>query len=70
MAASTITDVQALPAVLTMREIQDILGVAKRTAYALARRDDFPALRLGKTIRVPREAFLRWLEEQAGRRGP
>ena len=66
MAVSTITDLQELPAVLTMGHIQHILGVAKKTAYDLAHRDDFPAFRLGRTIRVPREAFLRWLERQAG----
>jgi excisionase family DNA binding protein len=69
MAVSTITDLQELPAVLTMGHIQHILGVAKKTAYDLAHRDDFPAIRLGRTIRVPREAFLLWLDQQAGVEG-
>ena len=69
MAASPITDLQALPAVLTMGDIQRILGVAKKTAAALARRDGFPAVRIGRLIRVPRDAFLRWLEAQAGGQG-
>jgi excisionase family DNA binding protein len=66
MAVSTVTDLAALPAVLTMGHIQRTLGVAKKTAYDLVHRADFPAVRLGRTIRVPREAFLRWLEQQAG----
>jgi excisionase family DNA binding protein len=64
MAVSTVTDLAALPAVLTMGHVQRTLGVAKKTAYDLAHRDDFPAIRLGRTIRVPREAFLRWLDGQ------
>jgi excisionase family DNA binding protein len=66
MAVSTVTDLAMLPAVLTMGHIQRTLGVAKKTAYDLAHRDDFPAIRLGRTIRVPREAFVKWLAQQAG----
>jgi excisionase family DNA binding protein len=66
MAVSTIIDVRELPAVLTMGDIQRTMRVAKKTAYDPAHRDGFPAIRLGRTIRVPREAFLRWLDQQAG----
>jgi excisionase family DNA binding protein len=69
MAISTITDLTELPAILTVGHIQRTLGVAKKTAYDLVHRADFPAIRLGRTIRVPREAFWRWLDQQAGGQG-
>jgi len=69
MAVSTIRDLQELPAVLSMRDVQRTLGVAKKTAYDLAHRADFPTIRLGRTIRVTREAFIRWMEKQAGAEG-
>jgi excisionase family DNA binding protein len=66
VAATTIRDPQELPAVLTMKHVQDVLGICKPKAYELAHTVGFPVVKLGRTFRVPREAFLRWLDKQAG----
>jgi excisionase family DNA binding protein len=66
MATATVVDIAGLPVVLTMRHIQEILGISRPKTYELAHTQGFPAVRLGRTIRVPRDAFLRWLEQQAG----
>jgi len=34
-------------------------------AYELARRKDFPAIRIGRRIVIPKAAFERWLEQAA-----
>jgi len=65
MAVSTVIDLEALPVVLNVAHIQRTLGVSKKVAYDLTHRDDFPAIRLGRTIKVTRSAFLRWLNDQA-----
>jgi len=65
MAIATITDIEGLPAILTMQHIQEILGIARVKTYELAHTRGFPVVRFGRAIRVPREAFLRWLEQQA-----
>jgi excisionase family DNA binding protein len=57
--------VEGLPLVLRMSHVQAVLGCSKNTAYELAHQKGFPVVRLGKAIRVPRDAFLRWLESQA-----
>lgn len=49
---------------LTVRDIQQALGVGRNTAYCIANRADFPAIRLGNKLIIPRDAFLRWLEAQ------
>ena len=56
---------EELPLVLTMRHIQEITGLSKPKVYELAHTRGFPAVRFGRAIRVPRDAFLRWLDEQA-----
>jgi excisionase family DNA binding protein len=66
MAVATITDIEGLPAILTMRHVQEILGISRVKAYELPHTRGFPVVRIGRAIRVPREAFLRWLERQAG----
>jgi excisionase family DNA binding protein len=57
---------EELPLVLTMRHIQEITGLSKPKVYELAHTRGFPVVRFGRALRVPREAFLRWLNEQAG----
>ena len=49
---------------MTVSELQEAIGCGRRQAYELANRTDFPAIRLGKKILIPREAFLRWLDQQ------
>jgi excisionase family DNA binding protein len=66
MTVATITDVDALPAVLTVAHLQQIMGISREVAYRLTHTSGFPVVRLGRSIRVPRAAFLRWLERQAG----
>lgn len=51
--------------VLTAPDIQIALGIGRRQVYELLNREDFPAIRLGRKIIVPREAFFRWLDAQA-----
>jgi excisionase family DNA binding protein len=65
MAVSTVNDVQALPAILTVEELRQLLGVSRPVAYDLTHRKGFPAVRFGRAIRIPRDAFLRWLDAQS-----
>lgn len=64
--ANDICDKDALPLVLRVHpDVSGLLHICKERAYDLAHRKDFPAIRIGRTIRVPRDAFLQWLEAQA-----
>lgn len=49
---------------LTVREVQQALGIGRNAAYCLANRADFPSIRLGNKLIIPRDAFMRWLEAQ------
>jgi excisionase family DNA binding protein len=62
---SEVKSTTELPLVLTMRHVQKITGLSRSKTYELAHRQDFPAVRFGRVIRVPRDAFLRWLDAQA-----
>jgi excisionase family DNA binding protein len=66
MPKATVTNVDALPANLNMDEVRQFLRISRPKAYELANTSGFPAVRIGRAIRVPREALLRWLEEQTG----
>ena len=52
--------------VYTVPEVAKLLGVNVITAYELARRSDFPAIRVSpRRIVIPKQAFHKWLEEAA-----
>jgi excisionase family DNA binding protein len=66
MANPAVLDRQMMPLLLTMKHVQDVTGLSKAKAYELAHSRGFPLVRFGRSMRVPREAFLRWLDQQAG----
>jgi excisionase family DNA binding protein len=64
MAKATVTSIDDLPAILNMDQVQQFLGISRPKAYELANMAGFPAIRIGRAIRVPREALTKWLESQ------
>ena len=38
----------------------------RSSSYELMHEKDFPALRIGNRIVVPKEAFIRWVEQHTG----
>lgn len=52
------------PLILTVKDIQEILGIGKRVAYELMERKDFPMVRIGRLKRVNRDSFFEWIENQ------
>lgn len=49
---------------LTVREASEYLGVSVATVHTLIRHQDFPVLRVGSLIRIPKKPFLAWIEMQ------
>jgi excisionase family DNA binding protein len=52
------------PAVYDVPEIAVLLNINRITAYQLAKKEGFPAVRIGRRIIVPKQAFHRWLDRQ------
>ncbi len=65
MPVATVTNAEELPVVLTMKHLQEITGLSRPKCYKLPHIKGFPVIRFGRAIRIPRDRFLRWLEEQA-----
>lgn len=47
---------------LTVAEVKDYLKISQSAAYGLAHSKDFPCCRIGASIRIPKEAFMAWLQ--------
>ena len=55
-----------LPLFLNAATVAKVLGIAPSSSYELMHEKDFPALRIGNRIVVPKEAFIRWVERHTG----
>lgn len=54
-----------LSVTLQVPEVAKMLGVSRAMAYQIVKTKGFPKIIIGeRRIVIPREAFLRWLEEQ------
>ena len=48
---------------LTAADVGRYLNISQSKAYELTHRKDFPVCRFGGSIRIPREAFLSWVDQ-------
>jgi excisionase family DNA binding protein len=62
--AETVTRWESLPYLLTVAQVGTVMQLSRHTAYKFVHESGCPLLRLGKSIRVPREAFRQWLDAQ------
>ena len=46
----------------TVQDLQDILGVGRKSVYGLLRRNEFRWIRVGSVYRIPKKSFDDWLE--------
>lgn len=61
-------EIQHVPesAFLTVPETASLLGISRNSTYELVRRNRLPHVRLGRTVRIPRRIFERWIESEVG----
>jgi excisionase family DNA binding protein len=52
---------------LRVSEIAKLLGVTPGRIYQLVAAQTLPAVRMGRSIRIPRQAWAVWLDQQCAR---
>ena len=62
MKKSIYTNYDELPLLLSVKQLVDLMGVSDSTIYELIRDEkDFPVLRIGNRIVVPKEELRKWI---------
>ena len=56
-----------LPLMLSVPDVAAVLGISRAGAYELVHADDFPKLRIGSRIVVPKEELREWIHENLNR---
>ena len=52
-----------LPRILRVEDLMPILGIGRNTAYELIRSGQIRSVRIGRQIRIPRDALLEFLRK-------
>ena len=55
-------DLHGLPMTLRVEDLMPLLGIGRNTAYQLIRSGQIRSVRIGRQIRIPREALLEFLD--------
>lgn len=54
---------EELPLFLNSATVAKVLGVSASSGYELMHEPDFPVLRIGNRMVVPKEQFIQWVSE-------
>ncbi len=63
MKESTYKDYSELPLFLNAAMVAKVLGVSPSNGYELMHEPDFPILKIGNRMVVPKEKFIEWVEK-------
>lgn len=58
------TSFDDLPLTLQVEELIPVLGIGRNTAYELVRSGQIRSIRIGRQLRVPKDAVLDFLTQQ------
>ncbi len=64
MKTSKYKNYEALPLMLSVPKVGEVLGISRAGAYELVRSKGFPSMKVGTRILVPRDKFLAWIDQQ------
>ena len=66
MKESVYKSYEELPLFLNARIVAQVLGIAPSSAYELMHESNFPVLKIGSRMVVPKEKFIQWVEQNTG----
>ena len=64
MRSTKFKNYEDLPLTLTALEAGEVQGISRAAAYELVRTKDFPSMRIGTRILVPKDKLIAWINEQ------
>lgn len=59
----TYNSIEELPISLNVSDVAAYLNISKAYAYQLVNKEDFPTLKIGTRLLIPRDSFINWVRE-------
>lgn len=53
-----------LPAMLSVPQLANFMGISRAGAYELVRQKTFPSMKIGTRIVIPKDKLLLWIDEK------
>ena len=63
MKESIYKDYDELPLFLNVETVANVLGASPSSGYELMHESDFPVLKIGSRLVVPKEKFVEWVSQ-------
>lgn len=60
------TPFEHVPDILNAQQLAEVLGISRAGAYQILNSKDFPTLRIGKRMLVPKDKLLAWIDDHTG----
>ncbi len=67
MKKSIYTNYDELPLFLNAETVANLLGISISGSYELMHEKEFPSMRIGSRLIVPKEKFIEWANKQSER---
>lgn len=58
------TSLNELPLMLTVKDLTQILGIGRNSAYNLLKNSAIKSVRIGNSLRIPRDALIAYIYQQ------
>ena len=55
-----------LPLMLNAETVKNVLGISISSAYELMHEKDFPSIKIGNRLIVPKDKFRDWIDKNSG----
>lgn len=52
---------------LSVKEVADVLGISKSSTYELVKDKNFPSMKIGARVIVPKDKFIKWVNENVSK---
>jgi excisionase family DNA binding protein len=49
---------------LTVKDVEEALQLGRTRTYELVRSGELPVIRIGRAVRIPRDALRDWIQDQ------
>lgn len=66
MTGTTYKTYDELPMFINVPALTKLFGISQSSCYELMHEKDFPSLRIGSRIVVPRDKLIEWIEARVG----
>ena len=66
MTGTTYKTYNELPMFINVPALSKLFGISQSSCYELMHEKDFPSLRIGSRIVVPRDKLIEWIEARVG----